>query len=179
MTRRIQRYIRCPDRWGLPGGDRIQRLTVIPLHRYTSSCSTSEFQCPFTTYLRVLPNNASRCGQKIWMHLEIKISLALPMDHDEAPGWSKLRSKAGHQILKHLRVASSYRTASFLSFFHYFFTIFLSFSVTLNQCWRDSNEQCQNNDILWSWQEIVQSCDSQVGHILCLSKMRQLNWKIA
>ena len=35
MTRRIQRYITCPDRWSLPGGDRSQRLTEILLHRYT------------------------------------------------------------------------------------------------------------------------------------------------
>ena len=24
MTQRIQRYITCPDRWSLPGGDRVQ-----------------------------------------------------------------------------------------------------------------------------------------------------------
>ena len=33
MTRRIQQYITCPDRWSLPG-DVLQRLKQILLHRY-------------------------------------------------------------------------------------------------------------------------------------------------
>ena len=121
-----------------------------------------------TTY-----DDAVKTTRQVWF---LRLFPTLRLKSRLPPVSQKLASKAGHQLLQHFQMAFWNRLAKLFLFFSQFF---FPFFVTLDQCWRDSNEQCQNNDILWSWQEIVQSCDSQVGHILCLSKMRQLNWKIA
>ena len=113
----------------------------------TSSCSTSEFQCPFTTYLTVLPDYVSTCGQNDLMAFVFETVSYLWVKVEAAPSSPGIEAKGPGPKSCPLQSTVPLQNCQFSQFFCYFFVIFLSLLKKTNDSWRAVPINARS----WSW----------------------------